>query len=545
MTHRNLRPWRTAAFDIETDPFVAGRIPQPFCCGVALDDGTETVFWGFDCIDRAMECLQTLSEKYLVYVHNGGRFDFNYMWDYVEDPVTILGGRLVEFEFAGHVFRDSFAILPLPLDEFGTKRAIDYAKFEADIRENHRNEIEAYVAEDCRQLLSAVLTFRDRFEGERREWLPLSLGSLALREFSKHHAWARASKVGDTLMRPWYFGGRTQVFRGGILEGPWLVVDCNSHYGAAMAREFHPNTDELVEMGRPPVAAGPWFARILADNAQALPWRDPETDQIHFDISHGEFNVCGHELVPAVAAGLVRVHEWREIWRPVSFEKFDRFVATWMDEKIAAEIRGDKLGRQLAKLIIAAVSGKLGQDPRRFSEWTIVRDPRDDERMEAEGWIAQSVIRNDPERWLELWAKPSPVMSHSFVNVGMAASILSASRAIMLAAIPLADEPIYCDTDSLICRAFHGTIDPFELGAWKIECAAEYAAIAGRKTYCLYNKVGRKIVPVKWASKGETLSPQEIISMARGGAVDKVNEAPRFSLRGAPPFQKRTYRRTV
>lgn len=544
MTHRNLRPWRTAAFDIETDPFVAGRIPQPFCCCIAYEDGSTDTFWGADCVARAMGSLVG-QHKLLIYVHNGGRFDFNYMWDYVTDPVTILGGRLIEFEFAGHVFRDSFAILPLGLGEFGTKREIDYAKFEADVREKHRVEIEDYVAQDCRELLAAVRTFRHRFEGEGRRFLPLSLGSLALREFSDRHAWARASRVGDTLMRPYYFGGRTQCFAGGVLEGPWMVVDCNSHYGAAMATALHPNTDELVEMGRPPKLAGPWFARVLADNSQALPWRDPETDQIHFDISHGEFNACGHELIPAIEAGLVRVHEWREIWRPVTVSKFDTFVDDWMVEKVDAELRGDKLGRQLAKLIIAAVSGKLGQDPRRFSEWTIVRDPRDDERLSADGWVAQSVIRNDPENWLELWAKPAPVMAHSFVNVVMSASILSASRAIMLAAIPLADDPIYCDTDSIICRDFHGVIDPTLLGAWKVEATAQYTAIAGRKTYCLYNKVGRKIVPVKWASKGETLAPEEIIHMARGGAVDKVNVAPRFSLRGAPAFQRRTYKRTV
>lgn len=545
MTHRNLRKWRTAAFDIETDPFVAGRVPEPFCCGIAVDVGQVITYWGADCIAQAMKELAEADCKFLVYVHNGGRFDFNYMWDYVEDPVTILGGRLVEFEFAGHVFRDSFAILPLGLDEFGTKRVVDYANFEAEVRESHRDEIEQYVAQDCRELLAAVQSFRNRFEGEGREWLPLSMGSLALREFSNRHAWARASKVSDTLMRPYYFGGRTQCFAGGVLEGPWLVVDINSHYGHAMASYAHPNTDALVEMARVPRTAGPWFARVLADNNQALPWRDPENGEIHFDISHGEFNACGHELIPAIEAGLVRVHEWREIWKPVSTARFDHFVEDWMDEKITAERNGDRLGRQLAKLIIASVSGKLGQDPRRFSEWTILRDPRRDEAMEAAGWVAQSVVRNDPQDWIELWAKPAPVQSHSFVNVVMAASILSASRQIMLAALPLADDPIYCDTDSIICRAFHGDIDPVQLGAWKIEAAAEFIAIAGRKTYCLYNKRGRKIEPVKWASKGETLSPEEIIHMARGGLVDKVNAAPRFSLRGAPAFQKRTYRRTV
>ena len=555
MPRRKVNGYRTAAFDAETDPFKAGRQPRPFAAAFAADDGTFIETWGDDCIDDIMARIAELPDQYLIFVHNGARFDFQFLWDHVEEPVTIIGGKLIEFSQgvtwrgAQHIWRDSFAVLPVALSELGHKREISYAKFERWRREKHKAEIVEYLRADVRELLTACQKFRARFEPDSgRLHLPITLGQLSFRELEKHHRITRATPASDEFMRPWYFGGRNQCYASGIIEGPWRVYDVNSHYGAAMRNYDHPLTDEWEELDKPPRGKrGVWFARVRARNRAAIPWRDPDhPDRIEFGMAEADFWACSHELLPAIDAGLVDVLRWYEIWRPINTGRFDRFVDHWMAEKVAAELAGDRPGRTFAKLVINAASGKLGQDPRKYRQWSLMWDPHDDKAMEAAGYTPESIIRADPSNWLELWSRQLPPFAAAFVNVGTAASITAASRAIMLDGLRAAERVIYCDTDSVVCSAFHGPQHATELGAWKHEATAQFAALAGRKTYCLFDRDSRgRIKPVKWASKGESLTPAEIIKLAKGGVIEKVNAAPVFSLHGKNAFEAKSYRNTV
>lgn len=546
MTKRNVRDYLTGAFDCETDPFHAGRVPVPFCASFSNGADITWFAWGPDCIAEIMRQIANLDEPYLIYVHAGGRFDFHFLWDHVEDPVTIIGGKLIEFRQGNHVWRDSYAIMPVPLATIADKMPLAMWKFEADQREIFREEIEDRCASDAYILARAINDFRERFEPSMGvRYLPLTIGQLALREFTDHHSWERATPASDEHLRQWYFGGRNECFQAGVIKGPWQVFDVNSHYGHAMATALHPYDDDWIEMGIPRGLSGAWMVRVIAENDGALPWRAPDNhDRLDFSVPKGEFHVMGHELIPAMKAGHVRVLEWREMWKPARVKRFDFFVHDQMKMKIEAEHAGDKLGRQLHKLIIASVSGKLGQNPRNYKDWQLLRSPHNSHLINA-GCEAEAILRQEPGNWLELWSCPTTPQRHSFNNVGIAASITSASRAIMMEGLRHAIDPVYCDTDSIICRDFSGRVDPVALGAWKLEATGSHIAIAGRKTYCLYNVSGGRVVPVKFASKGESLTPAEIIAMARGGEVERTNAAPRFSLRGGPVFQSRTYKRTT
>lgn len=555
MALRNMRPFKTAAFDVETDPFKAGRTPEPFCAGFLAEDRTELITWGEDCIEAIMAQIMALDDRYLIYVHAGGRFDFAFLWDWIEEPVTIVGDKILEFaqgvtwRGAKHVWRDSFKIMPVPLREMGDKIDVDYATFERHARDGRRDEIVSYLRRDLDVLLSAACAFRERFEPLKgRKHLPLTMGALSLREITRFHRFEPCSAGSDQAFRPYYFGGRNQVFRAGVMAGPWQVWDCNSHYGFAMSEAMHPTSDIMEELRAPPPPSykGVWFAHLRARNNQWLPWRDEANEgALRFDIAEADFYACSHELAPAIARGDVVPLQWHAIWRPLDQGRFDRFVSHWMQAKVAAEQAGDRFGRTFAKCIIAAASGKFGQDPDKFKQWALVYDPHDDARMKRDRWEPASLIREDPERWLELWNRPAPKTPSAYQNVATAASITSASRRIMAESLRQAVNPIYCDTDSVICSQFDGWKDPHALGAWKLEATADYAAIAGKKLYCLYNKVGRKIVPVKWASKGDELTPEEIIRLAKGGKVEKTNLAPVFSLVGVQQFTSKVYRKTV
>ena len=101
---------------------------------------------------------------------------------------------------------------------------------------------------------------------------------------------------------------------------------------------------------------------------------------------------------------------------------------------------------------------------------------------------------------------------------------------------------VYCDTDSIICEELNGVeIDPAKLGAWKFEGDGDEMAIAGKKLYALFDAGA----PVKWASKGTKLAPEQIRKIALGGEVLWQSDAPNFSLTGTTKFVARVAKRTV
>src|SRR6202020_1341429 len=81
-----------------------------------------------------------------------------------------------------------------------------------------------------------------------------------------------------------------------------------------------------------------------------------------------------------------------------------------------------------------------------------------------------------------VWSKPSP--GRRYNNVATAASITGAARAVLLEAIQNSVDPIYCDTDSLICKSLSGVqIHKSILGTWDLEAEFDRVIIAGKKTY--------------------------------------------------------------
>jgi hypothetical protein len=113
-----------------------------------------------------------------------------------------------------------------------------------------------------------------------------------------------------------------------------------------------------------------------------------------------------------------------------------------------------------------------------------------------------------------------------------------------------AERPIYCDTDSIICEAFHGNLHNTELGGWKIEANGDFAAIAGKKLYAIFDR--DKVI--KKASKGCTLSGEQIVEICNGASILYENQVPSFHLHnkgkleldgiGSADFVKRTIRMT-
>lgn len=530
MTKRKER--KIGVIDFETDPFLYGRSPEPFCGG--FYDGTiYHDVWHSNCVHLLNDWLQELPEPYLLFAHNGGKFDFFFFVEegLVSDPLMLINGRMVKLGLGKHELRDSYSIMPFALDKY-KKTVINYDKFERSEREKHKPEIRAYMKDDCVDLFELVDAFVKRFGPM------LTIGATAIKELGKLHPIKRGNEGHDRDFRDYYMGGRVSTFEPGTHRGKFKIYDVNSMYPSVMRDQMHPYGQEYVTMTRnveidawgniPGYPRRPYFARIIADNDNALPVRTKTG--LSFEQTHGEFLACGHEIRVALKYGLIKIHKVISAAVPLKVIRFDTFVDTFVAEKIAAKISGDKITEIFTKFVVNSAYGKFGQNPAHYYDYKIKRY---DERI-GRDW--QLLI--DFGEW-EIWRKPTP--KPRFFDVAIAASITSASRAVLLDALMNATRPMYCDTDSIICESLNARLSETDLGAWKLEATGDRLGIAGKKMYALFD--GQKCV--KSATKGAALDPGDIFRLAKGETVNYRRDAPTFRLGVPPVFIDRDIRRTA
>lgn len=130
-----MKPFST--LDLETDPFLKGRLPVAFASGF-YDGKTARVWNGPACCIDAVEAACKFPGY--VYLHNGGKFDLHFLLpailakfdsDLVQ-PLCI-GPRMVEIKTPTVIFRDSYALIPKPLKTFGNKKDIEIWKLENSV----------------------------------------------------------------------------------------------------------------------------------------------------------------------------------------------------------------------------------------------------------------------------------------------------------------------------------------------------------------------------------------------------------------------------
>lgn len=533
-------PREVAVIDFETDPFKFGRVPAPFACGVLWRD-VYVSFWGADCGTRACDYLLSIQVPLVIYAHNGGKFDFFFLWRYLENPIRLINARIVSARFGIHEFRDSWAIMPFALATY-KKTVIDYEKFEVEVRDTHRAEIESYLFDDCKDLKALCDAFVKRFG------FKLTIAGAGMKALNDFHPQEPCNESHDTRYREFYYGGRVECFESGIIEGRFKVFDVNSMYSEAMRNHDHPIGSEYVRVLLPGLDKDGWidgypgcmyFAKVEGRNFGGLPARVEERGMNHGSLSFtqaaGVFNTTSHELRAAIKLGRFRVERVLECFIPCAVQRFETFVDTFSREKAEFKAAGDMTNYWITKYTLNAPYGKFGQNPESFEDSMIVIVGQDSDPDEP--WQ----LKHDGEQY-RIWTKPSP--QKRYYDVAIAASITSAARAILMHGIVNAKRPVYCDTDSIICEDLIGVrLHSSELGAWDCETTGTHMAIAGKKLYALYDSALQS--PVKWASKGTKLPPHEIVKIASGGAVEWKSEAPNFKLGGKVKFVARTSRKTV
>ena len=517
------------AIDSETDPFKYGRTPEPFCWGIwGADDYAD--FWGDDCTEQFIEWCQDL-DNVILYAHNGGKFDFFFLLKYLDPEMLIINGRISKATmFGGRVeLRDSYLILPQPLKSHG-KIDIEYSKMERGVRNKHKREILNYLREDCRSLYDWVKNFRDNFGGG------LTLAGSAFNQLKlTEYPMENTNEFFDATFRAFYYGGRVQCLQVGKFEGDYKYIDINSAYPYAMKFKHWQGSAYREVLRLPQSENGSWYATIEAVSKGALPFRG-ENGRLYFpddDIAR-VYQVTGWEINAGLRTNTLTIKKIIKCYVPSFTADFSEYVDKFFKMKLDAEKANDKTARQFAKLMLNSCYGKFGQDGRQFKkfmlcEWGDVPEPFIGKDGEPVNWD----LYGDTETLHSFFYRPDP--SHTFYNVATAASVTGFVRAYLWEAICNSETPLYCDTDSLICKTFNGAIGD-QLGEWDLEANIKEAYIAQRKMYALLTDKGEH----KIASKGVRLNFEQIkTGVLSGQNIVTERDAPAFSLRFGTRFTKR------
>ena len=530
------------AFDAETDPFVYGEPPKPFAWCAISEFGDRVLYWGDDSTQKFIDFLEG-QENALFIGHNAGKFDTLFLKDAIAGAMLMVDGRILKCNVKkGVEIRDSFAILPMALAKIktkdGNKKEIDYKKMTRDRREIYRKEITEYLVQDCVTLLSAVQDFYAR-AGKRR----LTIASQASTELrSIYPDLPKLDDFHHAEFSQFFFGGRVQCFQKGIIHGKFNLYDVNSMYPAVMANEYHPyGTSYKIKdytLDQIPQNNCGFFIGH-ADTNGCFPVRQKDGSTPYIIGQNTHIKITLHELRAALDTGQA-ANFVGKILIPEYTTKFDKFILPHFESRKIAKACGDEGGDLYHKLIPNSSYGRFAMSPEGRKE-TYYAEKGEEfvhctiNQCKCGGWHIGDVDL-EAERFIYEKRVSRPWAFYEDVATG--ASITGAARARLMRGLHSAVNPLYCDTDSIMCETFGGKVGS-ELGEWKHELAFDTAAIAGKKLYTLISNKR----PVKSASKGVRACPTEIYMAADGEEVDIFNAAPTMRLNGTK-FQSRRIRRT-
>lgn len=525
---RDAKPFRT--IDCETDPFKEGRVPRPFIWGCY--DGQTGDYWEFD--DAAGLIAHLREYKGIVYAHNGGRFDFHYLRDFInsDQVMMVISGRLAKFKIGECEFRDSMNILVNPLRAFA-KDEIDYAKLEEDVREQNMPEIKKYLRSDCVNLWETIAKY---FASYGRS---LTQAGSAMKYWKRVYEFpfTPQTAIQAERCREFYYGGRVECFKTGHGVGDFKVVDINSAYPRGM-KEKHPISPNSIPMEHLPAAGdfGRCFMKLLAVADGCFPFRE-EDGKLSFpnDGKPREYSVTGWELEAALELNLCRIIRVIDVRRFTQTVDFVDYVDHFYAERKRAKAAGDKAADVFAKLFLNSLYGKFAADPEKYHEY-VISHPED-----CVKWLLKDYIDTGPWGERRLLVRKLPEQRHHYYNVATAASITGWVRSYLMRGIAACEGVLYCDTDSIAARDISRLPLGPELGQWKLELTGTEYAIAAKKTYAFKSVDGTW----KTASKGVKLTPEEIVRCAKGETIRHAPIVPTYSIfRPTPEFVTRAIRRT-
>lgn len=547
---------RIAILDFETDPFnnTTRDLVYPFLAVLYAPEIETVVIWDEDPIsfvNEVVAAIEDLPGKYTVYAHNGGKFDFMFLVSKLRGKVSFKGRGIMTAQIGEHQLRDSYHLIPEKLAAL-QKQKFDYEKnLTKKNRSKYRKEIIEYCISDCENLYFYLQRFIDRFG------FKISVGAAALAKLREHYEIDRVTETTDEYLRRYFFGGRVECLTGRAhYKHPQRLYDLNSAYPAAMANERHPIGNEYIKRAGMPNSYT-CFITLECENRGALMARD-ENNEVSTSVRSGRFFTTIHEYHAAIELGLIsdiKIIECVDNMRWTNFEKFVTPLYTrragnkeLLDTLLKGSVEWNECNTEVVfdKLVMNNAYGKTAQDPRRFKEHYITDPGQRPEREKGDlspyDWELEF---RSSEYWI--WKRQSN--NNKFLNVGTGASITGAVRAVLMRAIANAVNPVYCDTDSIICDELPNTeLHHLKLGAWDLEKEIEELYICGKKLYAYKAKgMEKPFIKAKGApSQGDyAVTWEKMIDLYGGENVLTVNFGPTLTRRGDQSYIERQIRATA
>ncbi len=557
-----------AVADCETDPFDGVTIVEPFIWGYYDGDNYEE----FLSTEKFMEFIYTLPET-ILYAHNGGKFDWMFILDYIDDfeKVMIINGRLARFKIGDVEFRDSFNILPVSLKKM-QKDDFDYNKMHRDVREQFMDEIKRYLYHDCIYLHRYISLFIEQYG------LHLTQAGAAMKVWQERFDGNAPNDTGGVIydkFKEFYYGGRCESFFSGTFHHDVVVYDINSAYPYAMLSD-HPISLSYSEFTPPDGEvditdiAGHFFIIVRCISRGAFPYRADNGSLVFPDDDFDRtYHVTGWEYIAAIETNTIQNMVIEKIYEFHETLNFENYIHHFYQIRQNAKLVDDNANDLFAKILMNSLYGKFGSNPDNYQSFMIV----DGGVFNNEGAIDEideTLTRGSDlhlpgrGRWYfggqigSRFLAQQPIVEESkrWYNVTTAASITGYVRAMVHRARCMCDGVLYCDTDSLIVSKQNGLNIGNELGQWKHEGDFKRGAIAGKKMYALeytdeyYSKLLQKAKPgenvpkTKVATKGARMDFDQVESVANGEIFEYKPQAPTFSVHHEPRFTSRKIRKT-
>lgn len=516
---------RFGVIDSETDPFAYGAEILPFIWG--FYDGDE--YKEFRKTDDIVDFLN--DQSLIVYAHNGGKFDFHFLIDYIEpySNLMIINGRISKMNLGACELRDSYNILPVPLSAF-KKDDFDYSLMERKnrIKPGNMTKISKYLRNDCLYLYELIRRFHDEYG------MNLTQAGSSLKQWKKISGLKVPNSSAEFYdeISPFYYGGRVECFEKGVIERPFSVYDINSAYPYAMLSKHPYSLNYDIKSGYSKNAD---FLTVECVSRGAFPFRGanglafPSDDERRiYHVSKWEFNI-------AIETKTIKDINVIESLIFMEHTDFSAYINHFYEKRKKAKIAKDEAGSLLYKLAMNSLYGKFASNPVNYREYMAI-PPEAIESCTDLGWNFCGEFGNE----FLLVDSPLSTEKMTFYNVATGASITGYVRAMLWRAICASGGILYCDTDSIACSDFgelHRMGD--ELGQWKHEGDFTRAGIAGKKLYIFEGAEG-----TKKASKGARLKDSELWKVAAGETVEYFNNAPTFSYNKEVSYIKRNIKIT-
>jgi len=508
--------------DSETNPGDGKSILKPFLWVVY--NGKK--FNHFFTTREMLSFLFRLGKNIIAYAHNGGKFDFHFLLEFLPDfkALKVINGSIVKFHFKNIEFRDSYALIKEALPN----TFHDYSLFNEGIREKYMTQIIEYAFNDVKILYDWIMAFHNSYG------LSLTAASASMNYFIK--IGGKMPKTSETYFNrfyPHYFGGRTQVFKKGYHKGPIYQYDINSAYPYAQTFD-HPAGNILDYEPRMSWSGSNQSlitAEVIAEPNTFVRRKESGGLEPVLNESNTIINVTGWELNKALDLGrviIVKIIKSYEFYKTINFKDF---VLPLYDLKSKYKKSNDY--RYIpTKIISNSLYGKLAQNPSKFRTNKIISintEYDENEYDRSSQPLGDKMIISKPAK------------SGSYYNEATAASITGFGRALLLDAIHKAGNNIvYCDTDCVMSYIRLDIPVGDGLGMWELEKTYSRLYIHSPKTYCgVRSGSNEKIV----RSKGIKASYDQIKdSVLNSTPIIHIPEMPIFSLHKGQYYQTRVVR---